>query len=219
MNLRDKRIGKTEINNFFRAIAYYIKDPQTFYNFSLVNKLSNSACKEFKAMKIYEFSEEVSFDADGFVYTFKFLPNGWLHGLFKTIDYFPHSENDIRYYSYGKLVTEFFYSCYHTIGYDFTYSGKVVSEIRETTEFFLKSCSILVTVQENKVNFHNTRNDKYITGEKCDICSRIHKFYSDEKWYGKDCYEKGNYRFSFDNNFIDRKRNIIKSVIQYAKYS
>lgn len=111
MNLQDKRIGKGEIRNFFRALAYWIDDPQTFYNFALVNKIAKEACEEFRAMKMYEFSNIKEYVLSEFLaYTiFKILPNGNIHGIsthgYQDIDNGGCSSDFVDYYYNGKLIS------------------------------------------------------------------------------------------------------------------
>lgn len=235
MNLSDKRIGNTEIKNFFRAIAYYINDPKTFYNFSLVNKLSHLTCREFKAMKIYEFLKEYSYQEYETKCKFKVLPNGELHAnviynyfdCVQTIEY-----NETVYYEYG------------TPKYSITYPISYEAEISITTppfykyRVFLKKRNLLITQGKGYVEFMNIKTGKTIEAQVCKTCKKYHRFIfvfgsgngnrNDKYFYSKDCYSKENYkveRYNYDflSAFVEMEykkntnRNIIKSVIQYSK--
>ena len=208
MNLEDKRIGNTEIKNFFRAIAYYINDPKTFYNFSLVNKLSNLACKEFTAMKIYEFCEEYTlrYNEENF-YIFKVLPSGELQGL-------------------GRYINGYQYECiyYHERGLN-----KFISTDYYTSPFksiFLKKRNVLIEYDESYVAIRNINNMCLSKTVKCTLCNKFHvfKFFfslgNRTVQYSKDCYSKEKYKFYKDFGYEFRgfrSRNLIKSVIQYSR--
>ena len=236
MNLKDKRIGNTEIKNFFRAIAYWIKDPKTFYNFSLVNKLSNSACKEIKAMKIYEFSEEYSYEEYLSKYKFKALPNGEIHGnaTYYSYDYVSDIEyTEICYHEYG--ISK--YAIGHTLNGAETTEERTVEIVPDINyKVFMKKRNILITLFDVKegnhdtVEFMNIKTVRSIESEKCKICKRFHKFLfiqgTQRYWYAKDCYSKDKYEFSIWSTLpediyneiygIEKKRNLIKSVVQYT---
>ena len=203
--------SSTFYSEFFRGVAYYINDPNTWINFALTCKYFSQLNKEYSPLKKNEFRVSICEWMSRFTqkipvneqiyFPINFdrplvLPNGTLHGHCEML-YNGYTTRD------SILKTGF-------LTYLYPY------EIRNVEFRFIRE--ILVRITDGFTMFVNYCDFSRISAHKCLICNKKHLFRAagTSKSIIKNCFET-QFNFQMVEGIYWKRQRIAKSILDYAK--
>ena len=205
------------------AIAFYIEDPTTYYNFCISSRITNKIANNdpiFVAYKRKQLTRFVLFDND----LIPVLPNGLVHGIINGYDF----NRSLRFYQLGHYkysISLFFKKTRMADMYLhklFTKHLRIVST---------NDC-VRISRYNNSIKINSINHE--IEANRCSFCKQYHSFYTEYRDHVyviyRDCIKdikKCYYYKQPVDDFIrsggfsitphEKKYSIMKSVIEYSK--
>lgn len=219
------------LENLLYAIAFYIEDPTTYFNFCISSRITNKIANNdpiFAAYKRKCLSRYITFEND----IIPVLPNGLVHGII----YNEESNNSLRSRS-----LRFYQLGYYIYSISLRFKKTRMADTYFHKLFTQHLCITTVKYQKgicsSSVRFSSIKRDiqkREIEAYQCALCKQYHSFIAEYNNYVytiyrdcikdiKKCYynkQHINHYIQYSGSIItphDRRYSIMKSVIEYSK--
>ena len=155
-------IPKSILKLLLRGIAWYIDDPETYFQYALVHSITASAVREFAPCKKTQFTKWVLVDN----IKYPTLPNGWIHGFMSDVD------RNVNYPINGMWIN------FNRDGYN----NSSIFYIKFTKRLYIeKYVYPLLYYTGSPMNTEITyspikTSNIYLRFTQCGFCTKFHKF-------------------------------------------
>jgi hypothetical protein len=208
----DMFIPKSILKLLLRGIAWYIDNPETYFQYALVHSITASAVREFSPYKKTQFTKWIKFGN----IDYPILPNGWAHGfmsdnghcvtypingLWNPLDrYIKRIKFIDKYFKYVKFTANLYISIY-------LYSVPMFNKAR---------CRLNISTIKNK----NKNKKIIISFYKCSFCIKYHniilRFGNNHIRLAGECYQPLKF-VKYHYKYMWFKPSLRSRVTSYAR--